>query len=208
MTQQLKEAGSALSNIAFNLAQQAGRTITSNDCEVFDNARKEWDSAIRSESLAAQQGAQDQEPIGTVRHFYVGGSGEFVAVEWAGKPPDVGTMIYAHPATKAPEQPASKLEAVDWEDAQRIADLPNIDEEIRNLCNDPTNDSAVCLVRSIMQLAQPAKDLSDEEIIDVALDHMDFAHGGMYQTSEYQHYWCDKDAVIAFARKLLATGSK
>lgn len=48
---------------------------------------------------------------------------------------------------------------VDWGEAQRVCDVPEVDEAIRNLIEDKTNDNAVCMVRAIIKhaLAAPAK---------------------------------------------------
>lgn len=43
--------------------------------------------------------------------------------------------------------------SVEWAEAQRICDLPDVDEAIRNLIADPTNDNATCLVSSILESA-------------------------------------------------------
>lgn len=42
----LRAAGQSLSNVAYNLAQMAGRSLTLRDCEVLDKARKAWDAAM------------------------------------------------------------------------------------------------------------------------------------------------------------------
>jgi hypothetical protein len=54
--------------------------------------------------------------------------------------------------------PASGLTEVPWQEAQRVCDLPIVDEMIRNLMADSTNDNAVCLVREIMKQALDRKD--------------------------------------------------
>jgi hypothetical protein len=42
-----------------------------------------------------------------------------------------------------------------WADAERIADVPEVDEAIRNLLDDHTGDNATAMVRAILQAAQP-----------------------------------------------------
>lgn len=42
----LREAGSALSNIAYNLAQRPGVTLDVIVCDTLSSARKSWDAAL------------------------------------------------------------------------------------------------------------------------------------------------------------------
>ena len=44
-----------------------------------------------------------------------------------------------------------------WEEAQRVCDLPAVDEAIRNLIEDNTGDNATFLVLEIMNSAQPGE---------------------------------------------------
>lgn len=48
----------------------------------------------------------------------------------------------------------SPLLRVAWAEAQRICDDPAVDEAIRNLLEDRTNDNATCMVRKIIALAR------------------------------------------------------
>lgn len=50
----VKQAGVPLENIAFNLAQQSGRTLSKRECDLINLARKDWDAAIDS-ARAAQE---------------------------------------------------------------------------------------------------------------------------------------------------------
>jgi hypothetical protein len=45
----MQDAGSKMANAMFNLAQNAGCTLDSDDCALFDKLRKEWDAALRGE---------------------------------------------------------------------------------------------------------------------------------------------------------------
>jgi hypothetical protein len=42
---QLRKYGGTLANVAFNLAQKLGHTLTHSDCADLDKLRKQWDSA-------------------------------------------------------------------------------------------------------------------------------------------------------------------
>jgi NTP pyrophosphatase (non-canonical NTP hydrolase) len=77
-------------------------------------------------------------------------------------------MYTASPAPAAPQE-AKTFTGDDWENAQRICDLPSVDETIRNLLEDQTNDNAVCMVREILSHAAPAPQaqVSDELIKDL-----------------------------------------
>lgn len=39
----------------------------------------------------------------------------------------------------------------EWDEAQRIRDLPAVDEAIRNLLEDQTGDNSTCMVREVMR---------------------------------------------------------
>ena len=54
----------------------------------------------------------------------------------------------------AQEQP---MPPVPWEEAQRVCDLPAVDEAIRNLIEDSTGDNATFLVLEIINSAQPGE---------------------------------------------------
>lgn len=55
--------------------------------------------------------------------------------------------------------------AADWADAQRICDLPTVDEAIRGLLEDSTGDNATCLVREVMRaLSQQPVQATGEEL--------------------------------------------
>jgi hypothetical protein len=46
----------------------------------------------------------------------------------------------------------NKVTPVDeWAEAERIRDLPDIDEALRNLLEDNTDDNATCVVRAVMR---------------------------------------------------------
>jgi hypothetical protein len=57
----------------------------------------------------------------------------------------------------------------EWGSAQRICNLPSVDEALRNLVEDSTKDNAVCVVREVLRATAPAqaerKPLTDEEIL-------------------------------------------
>lgn len=59
----------------------------------------------------------------------------------------------AEPDRMTPKELAERLEPVAWDGAQKICDLPAVDEAIRALLEDETNDNAVCLVRAILAAA-------------------------------------------------------
>lgn len=70
-----------------------------------------------------------------------------------------GTRDYAaNPVKSVDEYEAelnkSPLMRVEWAEAQRICDDPAVDEAIRNLLEDRTNDNATCMVRQIIALAR------------------------------------------------------
>lgn len=48
---------------------------------------------------------------------------------------------------------------IPWEEAQRISDLPEVDEAIRGLLSDPTGDNATSMVRTVMAANMPTDDL-------------------------------------------------
>lgn len=50
-----------------------------------------------------------------------------------------------------------KTRTTAWEDAERITDLPAVDEAIRNLLDDQTGDNATALVQVILEAAQPVQ---------------------------------------------------
>ena len=52
---------------------------------------------------------------------------------------------------------AQPVQPPSWDEAQRVCDLPAVDEAIRNLIEDNTGDNATCLVREIMNIAQPVQ---------------------------------------------------
>lgn len=52
---------------------------------------------------------------------------------------------------------ATQKESVAWDMAQHICDMPLVDEAIRNLLADRTGDNATCMVRAILEAAQPQK---------------------------------------------------
>jgi len=54
----VKNAGAPLANIAFNLAQQSGRTLDARECALFDACRKHWDAAIDAALVAAKEAKQ------------------------------------------------------------------------------------------------------------------------------------------------------
>lgn len=49
---------------------------------------------------------------------------------------------------KAPAKPGA---IVEWNEAQRIANLPGVDEALRNFSGDATSDNATCLVRNVLE---------------------------------------------------------
>lgn len=50
-----------------------------------------------------------------------------------------------------------KTRTTAWADAERITDLPAVDEAIRNLLDDQTGDNATALVQVILEAVQPAQ---------------------------------------------------
>lgn len=50
-----------------------------------------------------------------------------------------------------------KTRTTAWEDAERITDLPAVDEAIRALLEDQTGDNATALVQVILEAAQPVQ---------------------------------------------------
>lgn len=46
-----------------------------------------------------------------------------------------------------------------WDEALRISELPDIDEAIRNLIEDGTENNAVCLIRMVIAAGAAPKDL-------------------------------------------------
>lgn len=58
----------------------------------------------------------------------------------------------AQQAQTAPVEPQAQ-EPVAWDEAQRICDLPQVDDAIRNLLADQTGDNATCMVRAILEAA-------------------------------------------------------
>lgn len=46
----LRVAGNPLSNVAFNLAQKVGYTLTEYDCQLLSDLRKRWDAALATPS--------------------------------------------------------------------------------------------------------------------------------------------------------------
>ena len=60
---ELIRAGGALANIAFNIAQRPGGTITAHECETIDRCRREWDAA-RAAMPAAASAEQSAVPTG------------------------------------------------------------------------------------------------------------------------------------------------
>lgn len=45
---------------------------------------------------------------------------------------------------------------IEWNEAQRICDLPAVDEALRGFSEDPTGDNGTCLVRAILEAASAA----------------------------------------------------
>lgn len=75
----------------------------------------------------------------------------------------IRAMMADRAANDAAAQPA---EPVKWEDAQRITDLPEVDELLQGFAEDPTGDAGTMIVRAVMQAvsqpAEPVKEPSDE----------------------------------------------
>lgn len=72
------------------------------------------------------------------------------ALRNAGVDPEPITDVKVPPSLEE----KSPLFRVEWAEAQRICDDPAVDEAIRNLLEDRTNDNATCLVRQIIALAR------------------------------------------------------
>lgn len=51
---------------------------------------------------------------------------------------------------QSPDSLAYKPDPSSWEVAQRLADVPRIDECLRSFNSDPTGDNAICLIREIL----------------------------------------------------------
>lgn len=67
----------------------------------------------------------------------------------------IDALNKAHPCRDVALKPsASGMGAVPWGAAQRVCDMPDVDEAIRNLIADNTGDNATCLVRLIMEKQQ------------------------------------------------------
>ncbi len=58
----------------------------------------------------------------------------------------------------------------DWNRARLISDHPLVDEAIRNLADDPTNDNAVCLVRAVIDATKPNCQMQHQWVSKAALD--------------------------------------
>ena len=54
------------------------------------------------------------------------------------------------------DSPRGAMQALDeWNEAQRICDLPGVDEALRNFGDDPTGDNATCVVRAALRASMP-----------------------------------------------------
>ncbi len=106
-----------------------------------------------------------------------------------------GFVCEAIPAPQPAIPPGYKLVPVAWDDAQRICDLPAVDDAIRALIENQTNDNAVCVVQAILAEApQPTKQpLTREEIFDLAEPFGEFQYGD-----------AQGDKRIYFARAIIA----
>lgn len=62
---------------------------------------------------------------------------------WEEKRIDVAQKIYAAVTGSQPE--------LQWQDYLKISESPDVDECIRNLLEDHTEDNAVCMVRAIVE---------------------------------------------------------
>jgi hypothetical protein len=63
----IQTTGTLLANVAFNFAQKAGHTLTSDDCAMLDKLRKEWDRALQGNPSSSQKPllAADDKPLNT-----------------------------------------------------------------------------------------------------------------------------------------------
>jgi hypothetical protein len=76
------------------------------------------------------------------------------AIECCGKMVEQsGNMVCCGEPIEAPAEAQ-----VQWDEAQRICDLPAVDEAIRNLLADQTGDNATCMVRAILEAAAPVSE--------------------------------------------------
>ncbi|MFT0547881.1 hypothetical protein ACMHYO_16320 [Allopusillimonas ginsengisoli] len=55
--------------------------------------------------------------------------------------------------------------STDWDDAQRIADLTEVDELLRDFADDPTGDAGTMIVRAVMHaVKQPAEPVAKDSL--------------------------------------------
>lgn len=58
MSEELKQAGSELANIAFNLAQKGGQVLAQREADLLKAAQRKWDSALSQPTQPAQVAAR------------------------------------------------------------------------------------------------------------------------------------------------------
>ena len=88
-----------------------------------------------------------------------------------GAEPILDAIAELKAAIAQPVQPPS------WDEAQRVCDLPAVDEAIRNLIEDNTGDNATCLVREIMNIAQPVQPAKPVDLNAQLLEALEAAIG-------------------------------
>lgn len=70
---ELTKAGDALASIAFNLAQKCGHTLTSDNCQLLDKRRKEYDASrsaiLRLEATLAKYEKLDAYDAGYLNDY-------------------------------------------------------------------------------------------------------------------------------------------
>jgi hypothetical protein len=108
------------------------------------------------EALAAYQGLQDftkaadKAKRGDIPATH---GGKFSPATYYNFVTELAYRVWAN-KNAAPAQQAP----VPWDEAQRICDLPAVDEAIRNLLADNTGDNATCMVRAILEAAAPVSE--------------------------------------------------
>jgi len=88
-----------------------------------------------------------------------------------GKEYACATQSVEQPAPVAGREPAPRTAlamVLEWEEFQRISDIPAIREALQDFSDDPTGDNGVYIVREVLKAAQ-VRELSDAQIIEIAV---------------------------------------
>jgi hypothetical protein len=73
MSEELKQAGSELANIAFNLAQKGGQVLAQREADLLKAAQRKWDAALSQPTAASE----DVSGFDVQAHVATGGGLEF-----------------------------------------------------------------------------------------------------------------------------------